>query len=305
MDSLNFAFYTVMFQRDFFLRRGDAFQDFFSDIMERCHPEGDFVRVKPWGNVGDMKNDGYLKSTRTLFAVHGPAPNVPINRVIKKIDNDFRKGFPVWQKYVDRWVYVHNFFDGIPAPIEQKLEELDQEFPNVNITQWGFRQIERKVLSLGDADLIVLFGPVPSQTQFVGVGYDEIQIVVTSLAQEDFTQGDIDLRPFSLPEKMQHNELNNHLQRLLQSGLYGVNNVEKFFSRWSDPTLADRIAASFNRQYKTLREQNFPASYIFFRLQEMFAGTKRNSPEREVAILAVMAYFFAKCDFFERPPDKA
>jgi hypothetical protein len=50
VDALARAYYEVAFERDFLKKGGNAFQDFFSEIMEKCHP-GDFVRVRPWGVV--------------------------------------------------------------------------------------------------------------------------------------------------------------------------------------------------------------------------------------------------------------
>ena len=61
--------YEKLFEVAFLRRKGDAFQDFFADIMERCYP-GDFMRTRPWGKIGDRKNDGYLKSKRRLFQVY-------------------------------------------------------------------------------------------------------------------------------------------------------------------------------------------------------------------------------------------
>jgi len=52
-------------------KRGNTFQDFFSEIMEKCHPS-DFQRVRLWENDGDKKNDGYLRSGRVLFQVYAP-----------------------------------------------------------------------------------------------------------------------------------------------------------------------------------------------------------------------------------------
>ena len=61
MDKLRHSYYEMVFENAYLKKGGNEFQDFFSEIMEKCHP-GDFQRVCPWGNVGDRKNDGYLSS---------------------------------------------------------------------------------------------------------------------------------------------------------------------------------------------------------------------------------------------------
>ena len=48
----------------------DAFQDFFSDVMQRLHGD-DLVRVRPFGQKGDKGCDGYLQSTGQVYQCYG------------------------------------------------------------------------------------------------------------------------------------------------------------------------------------------------------------------------------------------
>lgn len=48
----------------------DAFQDFFSTVMGLLHGD-DFVRVRPYGVLGDKGCDGYLQSNGQLFQCYG------------------------------------------------------------------------------------------------------------------------------------------------------------------------------------------------------------------------------------------
>ena len=48
----------------------DAFQDFFSTVMGLLHGD-DFVRVRPYGALGDKGCDGYLHSVGQLFQCYG------------------------------------------------------------------------------------------------------------------------------------------------------------------------------------------------------------------------------------------
>jgi hypothetical protein len=71
VEDLTTAYYEMKFHLTFLEAMGDAFQDFFSSIMELRYP-GDFARVRPWGKFGDRKNDGYLRSQRKLFQCYAP-----------------------------------------------------------------------------------------------------------------------------------------------------------------------------------------------------------------------------------------
>src|SRR5262245_55230856 len=87
IDPIARAFFELHFELAFLKRKADEFQDFFSSIMEKRYP-ADFVRVKPWGNVGDKKNDGYLKSRRMLFQSYAPN-SMEAAKAIAKIEEDF------------------------------------------------------------------------------------------------------------------------------------------------------------------------------------------------------------------------
>jgi len=49
---------------------GQKFEDIFTAIINYVEP--DFQSIKPWGNIGDRKNDGYIKSKGIFFQVFSP-----------------------------------------------------------------------------------------------------------------------------------------------------------------------------------------------------------------------------------------
>ena len=55
LDSLSRHFYEVMFENKFLKLKGNAFEDFFAEVMEKKY-RGDFMRCRPWGNRGDLEN---------------------------------------------------------------------------------------------------------------------------------------------------------------------------------------------------------------------------------------------------------
>jgi hypothetical protein len=75
--------------------------------------------------------------------------------------------------------------------------------------------------------------------------------------------------------------------------------VRRYFN--AQPTLQDQIAESFRTKYSKLRETGAPPDDIFAGLQRFTGGGVVPSPSRQNAVLATLAYFFEKCDIFERP----
>ena len=69
--------------------------------------KADFMACRPWGNRGDRKNDGFLKSERRLFQVYAPNEMTEA-KAIAKIQEDFEGAKAYWGKHFDKWVFAHN-----------------------------------------------------------------------------------------------------------------------------------------------------------------------------------------------------
>jgi hypothetical protein len=295
MDNLMRAYYEAIFEKEFLKRKGTIFQDFFSEIMEKCHP-GDFQRVRPWGNEGDKKNDGYLKSQRTIFQSYAPN-EMEASEAISKIDKDFNGALPYWRNYFNRWIFVHNSREGLGPHVLEKLLELERIHPDIKIEHWGFEELRNKVFSLSENDIASLLGPAPSAKDIAHIGFEDLKIVIESIAAQSPLE-DSDLDPVS-KDKLTTNALSPNVEILLKAGMTKARLVKSFFDRWHDPTIGDRVATAFNKKYKELKSQKLPPDGIFYKLQEFAGGAKRNPPNQEPAVFAVIAYLFEKCDIFE------
>lgn len=298
MDKLKHSYYETVFERDYLKKGGNEFQDFFSEIMEKCHP-GDFQRVCPWGKVGDRKNDGYLPSKRILFQIYAPN-DMMANQAIVKIHKDFHGALQYWQKYFDIWIFVHNSRKGLGPQITQKLNELTTFNKSVTVKPWGFEELRQNVFMLNEADLASLLGPAPSNRDMLDIRYENIQEVLSHIAQQEPPLLP-DIRPIP-PDKLKHNHLSASVQILLISGMQKANLVGNFINDCFDPTYGDEIAAAFNKEYNKYRRLEMDPDIIFSQLQAFTGGLERGSPTYEAAVLAVLAYLFEHCDIFERSP---
>ena len=91
-------------------RRGEAFQELFSQIMERR--DAGFQRVRPWGNSGDRKNDGWCPSRRILFQSYAPS-TFSASALVAKLIEDYEGAIEHWESYFDTWVFVHDDIEGL------------------------------------------------------------------------------------------------------------------------------------------------------------------------------------------------
>lgn len=159
MDEQGQAFYELHFKTAFLEAKGTAFQDLFVAVMTKAHP-GDFIACRPWGNVGDRKNDGYLKSERTLFQVYAPN-EMKVAAAVRKAREDFTGALPYWQEYFDRWVFVHNAPAGLPPDIIATLLDLERRHAPITVTAWGYHELLLRLRRLSPADLSSLYGALP------------------------------------------------------------------------------------------------------------------------------------------------
>ena len=302
MDSLTRGYYELAFRTMYLEKTGFEFQGFFADVMSKCHPD-DFIPTRPWGSRGDRKNDGYLRSERTLFQVYAPEELNEERKALNKIEEDFFGALPHWREFFDLWVFVHNARPrhGLPAPIEQKLLTLEAAQSNFRVRQWGFEELRQRAFGrLHELDLAALLGPAPSRADFLNIQIPELQLIVDAIAYQ-LQPEEPDLRPVSV-RKLAANGLTAGAQTLMRTGMWGSAIVRRFFDGYHDPTLGERIAQAFRREYETLRDRHLLPDEVFAELQMFAGGHAPQQPTRQAVVLTLLAFLFQECHIFEEPP---
>jgi hypothetical protein len=156
MDQQTSIFYELRFRAQYLESKAAAFQELFVAIMSKAHPE-DFFPCRPWGRVGDRKNDGYLKSERTLLQVYAPN-EMRMAEAVSKIETDFQEALPYWRDHFDMWVFVHNSHGGLPPDVIAKLLELERDHAPIKVTHWGFDELLRRFQRLPPEAMLSLYG---------------------------------------------------------------------------------------------------------------------------------------------------
>jgi len=305
VDDLAWAYFEVRLQRMYVRARGTSFQTLFVDIMTKAHGS-DFFPTRPWGATGDKKCDGYLKSTRNVFAVYAPRDFTNVSRAKRKITSDHKGALKHWKPYMERWTLVHNDEEGLGPDLVQLLLRLSKKDAAVQVDQWGFDKIRATIRSLDSTALTDLFGTVPTARDVGQIRQDDLKAVIddlgavieyggTATATEDLRQ---------VPAgKVEFNLLGPSVQDMLAVGWRYSSRVTQFFNRHPDPELEGRIVGGFQKRYAELREQGLSSDVIFAELQAFAGGVAPRSPKLQVAALAVLAHLLEACHIFERPPD--
>ncbi len=298
--NLQQAYYEQKFENAFLRAKGDAFQDFFETLMGFAY-KADFIACRPWGNRGDRKNDGFLKSERRLFQVYAPNEMTEAKAILK-IQEDFEGAKTYWGNHFDKWVFAHNAVAGLPPHVHKVLLDFEQANPGITLEPWCLEEFRVVFRRLSSDDLVVWFGAAPTAETKVKLGFRELQVVLEHLSGQSAALG----QPVKdVPRgKIEANALSDSVATLLREGMTKAPLVTRFFEQWHDPMLGERIAKSFRAKYESLRE-NFTPNLIFAELQSWSGGENRGIPEHELAVLTVMAYYFERCDIFEEPREVA
>lgn len=290
----------MLFDNQFLRAKGEAFQSLFENLMGRRYPD-DFMACRPWGNDGDRKNDGYLKSKRTLYQVYAPN-EMNKAKALKKIREDFDGAKAHWKEHFDRWVFVHNDHEGkLPPHVLELLLELDKEAEGPAVSSMGIHEFHLELEGLGLDALESWLGMAPTAEDNQRVGFAELEIVFEHI-RDHASASPRPTKP--VPQgKIEYNLLSSISADWLIIGMAKAPLVEDFFSRWRDPNLGNAIAESFRNRYESLRNQQpiLTPDSILGELMAWAEGGK-SCPKVKMAALAVIAYYFAACEIFEEPP---
>lgn len=280
---------------------GNAFQDFFSDVMQKLHGS-DFVRLRPFGSKGDKSCDGFLQSSGQIFQCYGAinGDGGKVDYLIGKMKDDFKKANEKVSSIMKEWHMVHNLVDGLPIQAVEVLESLKKENPDLKFGFIGLEGFEERISRLGDTLVTQLLGPVATNQDSRNLQIEELRDLVNAVAQatESITTTDSHIEPVPV-DKLDANDLPGHWHSLISGGWQNAYLVASYLDLHPDPLVGERIAGIFNKKYQYLREQNLSPGNIMNSLYEMVTGAGSVSPERQVAAQALLAHLFESCDIFK------
>ncbi len=150
---------SLQFSKKVHEKNGSEFQSLFSDVMEKAVPE--FQKVRPYGNVGDGGNDGYVPSKGIYYQVYAPEnPSGRSTEASKKMVDDFNKlKNSGWSEISNIKEYHFVFNDknnGLDSVLESARAQLANENPGITFGTLLPRKLEEVFLNLNSDQLISL-----------------------------------------------------------------------------------------------------------------------------------------------------
>ncbi len=285
---------------------GQSFENFFSSIMVKYNPN--FELVKPYGNIGDRKNDGFDKIIGEYFQVYAPEniqKSATINDAVRKLEKDFQGLYDYWNTLcpIKKFNFVINDkYKGVPPEVHTTLLNLAKKYPTVNFNIFATNKLEDVFMNLDEDSIIEIVGCIVNPA--LQLDFSALTDVINFLMntkEEHKREEDLQIADFN--EKIAFNNLNEEIASLLKAANYQVGNLETFFRRNSEFAKNDiqqRMIECYITATKCIdKSEEHYSDLVFVRMHEDICpeGTKAIKN----AALVLISYYFELCDIFEKP----
>ncbi|MDQ2088074.1 hypothetical protein RBH29_16725 [Herbivorax sp. ANBcel31] len=286
-----------LFQNKIFKSDGQLFEDMFVDIMN--YAEKEFQAIKPWGNIGDRKNDGYIRDKGIYFQVYAPEDiRKSYIDVIAKLNKDFSKLKEYWDPINKFYFVVNDKYKGVNAECEQAIRMLKNKYQLSETKFFTAKDIENILFTLEDDQIFSIVGHIPDPSKIKQIDYSILSEVISHIMKLPLKgNGDDDIVLPDWEEKIIFNKLTEPVAYLLKGGYLQVFCLEEYLANNSN-FLADALREKINDVYSEEKELN-SGDKLFWNIVE------RLSPRLEHAyqttVIVIMAKYFETCDIFEEP----
>lgn len=157
-------------------KKAQDFEDFFAAIGNALWG-GDFEPWKPQGVFGDYKCDGYRPNQKTVYQCNAPE-HFSAATVVKKINDDFLGAVDNFGNAMQKWIFVHNQTQGLPARAGMKIVDLRAAHSGVKIEVWGPIELKRQLKDLSPQALSQLLGGIQTNLEFDSTAMDALKNLI-------------------------------------------------------------------------------------------------------------------------------
>jgi len=279
---------------------GQAFEDLFTSIMNYAEPE--FQQIKPWGNIGDRKNDGYIRSKGIFFQVYAPEDirkNYP--EVIKKLENDFKGLLSQWTNIKEFYFVVNDKYRGINSDCELVIQSIQNEYKLKTCKFLTAKDLESTLFSLKDDEIAAIINNVPDPGTIQVLDYSILKEIIDYIMELPIeTTSDTDIILPNFDKKIEFNNLqeDQKIINALNNGYYLVQQLEKYLALNSN-FLADSLRDKMHSIYQ-LNEKSKTGRDLFWAIVN--EASPQLKKKYQDSVIVIMAKYFETCDIFKEPP---
>ncbi|MCB1189737.1 MAG: hypothetical protein H7A23_08830 [Leptospiraceae bacterium] len=289
----------IIFQNKIHRSKGQAFEDLFTSIMNYLEP--DFQAIKPWGNIGDRKNDGYIKSKGIFFQVYAPEDlQKSYTDAVNKLKKDFNGLYAQWNPIYEFYFVVNDEYQGLNADCENAIQEIKNNYKLKNAGFLTAKDMENRLFSLNDDQIFSIIGFFPDPAKIKQLDYNILNEVIKHIMQLPI--GKSTASEIVLPDwdkKIQFNQLSKPIASWLNNGYYQLHDLEKYLKNNSD-FLADSLRDKMNEIYLETKK-NREGDDLFWEIVNK--ASPRTEKMYQTSVIVIMSKYFETCDVFEEPKE--
>jgi len=286
-----------LFQNKIFKADGQIFEELFSAIMN--YAEADFQQIKPWGNIGDRKNDGYIKTKGIFYQVYAPEDiRKSYPNVVNKLKDDFDGLKAQWSPVNEFYFVVNDKYKGVNADCEKIIQEMKISH---NLNDAGFltaKDLENILFELVDDQIYSITGFIPDPANIKQLDFSILNEVIGYIMQLPLNNDD--KSKIVVPdwnEKIKLNVLSESVSQLLINGGFQSHSLKEYLKNNSE-FLADSLRDKMNEIYSQEKENKIGDDLFW-------AIVNSASPKAErmyqTSVIVIMSKYFETCDIFEEP----
>jgi len=286
-----------LFKNKILMADGQAFEDIFTAIMNYSEP--DFQSIKPWGNIGDRKNDGYIRTKGIFYQVYAPEDiRKSYPDAVNKLKTDFNGLKSNWNPVNEFYFVVNDKYKGVNADCEKIIQEIKVKH---NLSDAGFltaKDLENILFELDDDQIFLITGNIPDPAAIKQLDYSILNEVIGYIMQLPLKQGVAS--KIVWPDwdgKIIFNNLSKPTAHLLSNGYFQLHFLNDYLSNNSN-FLADSLRDKMNEIYS--QEKNKCNGDNLFWAIVNCASPKAEQMYQTSAIV-IMSKYFETCDIFEEP----
>lgn len=297
----------IMFKNKVLSSDGQLFENLFTSIMIKN--DNGFEQVKPYGNIGDRKNDGFNKKKGLYYQVYAPENidknGITIKASIDKLYTDFQGLYEAWHTIcpIKKFFFVVNDkYKGAPPQLHSAMLKLNNVYPDIEMKILTVNNLEDIFLTLDEDSVVDIIGCIPNPA--LQLDYSALTEVLNYLmnTKESFERSE-ELQVPDFDEKITYNKLSQRIACDLRSASYQVGNLERFFKENSEYTKNDiqkRVSECYTNATKSIPndEENY-SDCVFIKMLDDICPEKTQAIKN--AALVLLSYYFELCDIFEKP----
>jgi len=294
MNNQEKALARKLFKLKIYEANGQAFEDIFTAIMN--YVETNFQSIKPWGNIGDRKNDGYIKSKGIFFQVFSPEEiTKSYVNVVKKLNDDFSGLIKQWSPVNEFYFVVNDKYKGVNADCEQTIQTIKQAHGLVDAGFKTAADLENLLFSLDEDQILTIVGflPDPANIQLDYSILSEIISHIMGLSLPKTPDSSIIYPDWD--EKITFNNLDALEAKYLNDGFLQIGSLEEYLDNQSN-FFADEVKNKIREIYIECSKKH-SGSELFWKI------TNRISPKAEASFqsagIVLISKYFETCDVFE------